>query len=191
MNLPAQIHFTTEDGTKFFARAICPDDKELIKQGFSELSERSKYLRFFAVRSKLKIDQLIFFSEVDGKNHVAWGIVNESGPQHQPVGIGRLVRVKNDPEIAEIAIAIVDAYQRKGMGKLLFCILNIIASQIGIRKLRYHVLADNQFVMNSLKRFGDIEQKRDGQVIIVETRVFSTRQILAEYPGIKNVLKVK
>ena len=189
MKLDAQIHFTAEDGTKLFARPICPDDKELIERGFSELSERSKYLRFFAVRSKLNREQLVFFSEVDGINHVAWGIVNESGPTHQPVGIGRLVRSEDEPETAEIAIAIVDAYQRKGMGKLLFCLLNIVAGQIGIKKLRYHVLADNQFVLNSLKRFGEIDQKRDGQVIIVETDVFTPKQIILEYPEIEDILK--
>lgn len=188
MNSNPQIHFKTDDGTRFFARPIHPDDKKLIEQGFSELSERSKYLRFFAVRSKLTLKQLVFFTEVDGKDHVAWGIVNESGPTLQPVGIGRLVRVKEEPETAEIAIAIVDAYQKKGMGRILFCILNLVANEMGIKNLRYHVLDDNQFVLNSLKRFGNISSERNGEIIIVETRVLEKQLIFTEYPELEEIV---
>lgn len=189
MYLTSGIHFTSDDSAQFFARPICADDKGLIQQGFSELTERSKYLRFFAVRSKLTLSQLMYFTEIDGKNHVAWGIIDESKDAPRPVGIGRFVRLKDEPDVAEIAIAIVDIYQGKGMGRVLFAILNIVASMAGIKRLRYHVLEDNQFVIDSLNRFNLVTQKKDGEILIAETNVLTDEDVLFRYPKFKILVK--
>lgn len=189
MNQTSEFYFTS-DGIQFHTRPISPSDKDLIRKGFGELSERSKYLRFFAVRSKLTIKQLKYFTEVDGINHVAWGIQDVSGTVPKPVGIGRFVRLKSDPDIAEIAIAIVDSYQKKGMGRMLFSILNIVAANVGIKKLRYHILADNLFVLKRLERFEILNQIKENQITIVETKVLSAEEVLLENPGIQAYLDV-
>ena|ERR1051325_10891545 len=75
------FHFVKEE-KKFLARPILPLDKALLQKGFSELSERSRYFRFFALQYKLTDNQLKYFTEVDGMNHVAWIILDETLRQH-------------------------------------------------------------------------------------------------------------
>ena len=141
--------YLTLDGRKFHFRQINANDKELLQRGFSQVSERSKYLRFFAVHSKLSDYELKFFTEVDNINHIAWGILDESVNDSIPVGVARFVRIKDEPEIAEVAYLVIDSYQGIGLGHHLFAILNILAARVGLKKFRYFVLSENTKALNS------------------------------------------
>jgi RimJ/RimL family protein N-acetyltransferase len=174
-------------GSKFHFRPIDPADKELIQHGFSRLSENSKYLRFFAVHSKLTDYELKFFTEVDGINHVAWGILDESNADQIPVGVGRFVRIKNEPEIAEVAYIVVDSYQGKGLGHYLFAILNTLAARIGVKKFRYFVLAENTRAINMLNRLGILSMVREGNIKIVESTVYSNHKFMPQIPELRNL----
>lgn len=187
MEYPHHFYVNTKDA-RFHVRPIKPADKELLQQGFKELSTRSKYLRFFALRSDLNNSQLSYFTEVDGVNHVAWGILDVSQKEPKPVGIGRFVKLKNEPNTAEVAITVVDAYQRQGMGHMLFAVLNIVAAHVGIQKLRYCVLRENAFVLKSLSRFGITKQVEEGQVIIVDTEVLANHTINAAFPEVQRFI---
>ncbi|MGD9328122.1 MAG: GNAT family N-acetyltransferase [Cyclobacteriaceae bacterium] len=186
---PKHFHLTV-DGRKFHFRSIDPTDKELLQRGFSQLSERSKYFRFFAVHSMLTDYELKFFTELDGFNHVAWGILDESANDIIPVGIGRFVRIKDDPEIAEVAYTVIDSYQGKGLGHYLFAILNIIASRLRIEKFRYFVLADNTKALNMLYQLGIISIVRNENIKIVETTVFEDHKSIPQIPELRKVRSV-
>ena len=61
MNFPSHFFFTHED-SRFRVRPISPSDKDLLQRGFSELSERSKYLRLFQINNKLTNAQLKYLT---------------------------------------------------------------------------------------------------------------------------------
>lgn len=189
MDYADQFYFTREE-TKFLVRRLTPNDKDLMQEGFHELSDLSKYLRFFAIRRKLTDYELNYFTDVDGYNHVAWGILDISGDKHIPVGVGRFVRLTKAANTAEIAIAVVDAYQRKGLGRILFAVLNILAEKQGIATLRYYVLSENQFVLNNLHRLGILKQEKDGQAMVVDTKVFSNNNDYSSTEGIQSFIDV-
>ena len=176
-NLPPHFFFTSK-GLRFRVRPISPSDKELLQRGFGELSERSQYLRFFNVNNKLSDAHLEYLTEVDGIQNVAWGILDESGKEPIPVGVGRFVKLKDEQGVAEVAITIIDSYQKKGLGKVLFVTLNILAGQIGVEKLRTYVLSENRFVLDSLKKFGVLNQENEGPVTIVDIMVIPNHQAL-------------
>jgi hypothetical protein len=180
--------YFTSNGSKFHVRPIQPSDKELVQKGFQELSIKSKYLRFFALRSKLNNTQLNYFTEVDGVNHIAWGILEISNGNPKPVGIGRIVKLKDQPNTAEVAITVVDSYQKKGMGRILFAVLNIVAAHAGIEQLKYCVLSENYFVLEVLKRFGILKKVTEGHIMTVNTKVLTEGTVHSEFPEIKKFL---
>ncbi len=171
-------------GLDLLVRPLIPSDKEILKAYYSELSERTRYLRFFAVRNNLSEYQLNYFTNVDHVNHIAWGIMDETGKEHIPVGVARMVRTESQSETAEIAITVTDAYQKKGMGRMLFAIMNVIANDSNISILRHQVLSDNTFVLGWLERFGIVNQAMEDGIKIVDTDVLSNKAVFARYPEV-------
>lgn len=181
MELPGSF-FITVKGARYCFRPVRPADKELLQQGFSQLSEQSRYLRFFQPINRLSQAQLRYLTHIDGEQHVAWGILDESDGKSIPVGLGRFIRIKEEQEIAEVAITIVDAYQRRGLGHLLFATLHLIAARMGVRIFRYYVHDANRFVLHALQQFETIRQKNEDQMTVVDMGVIPTHQVIADRP---------
>lgn len=169
-NFPSHFFFTSE-GLKYRVRPIYPSDKKLLQKGFSQLSEKSKYLRLFQIKNKLSDSQLNYFTEVDGIKHVAWGILDESGKEPIPVGIGRFVKYKDEEDVAEVAITVTDSHQGRGLGRLLFATLNYIGGTLGLKTLRHYVLSENHYTLKALEKFNIISQRNEGSVTIVDIGV--------------------
>lgn len=189
MDYPNHFNFNIK-GIQFHIRPIVSSDKNMFEKGFSELSERSRYFRFFSVRSRLSENQLHFFTEGDGINNVAWGISDISGDEIKPVGVGRFVRLKNEPETAEVALVIIDSYQKMGLGRILLSILNITAAQCDIKKLRYYILAENHVAMHIVKQFGILNMKKEEQVNIVDTVVYPNHKAIPESPESLSLIEI-
>jgi hypothetical protein len=86
-------HYTARDrlldGRALLIRAICPDDKPALQDGFHRLSSESAYFRFFGPKHELSSQELVFFTEVDFARHVALVAIIEEDPLI--VGVGRYV----------------------------------------------------------------------------------------------------
>lgn len=181
MSIDFQSHFFfTHDQSQFRVRPIEPSDKDLLQKGFGELSERSKYLRLFQTNNQLSDAELKYFTEVDGVQHVAWGILDESGEESIPVAVGRFVKYKDEQDVAEVAITVIDSHQGRGLGRLLFVTLNFIAAQVGLKTLRYYVLRENRFAMNSLKKFNILNQMNEGTVTILDIKVIPNHKAIKD-----------
>jgi RimJ/RimL family protein N-acetyltransferase len=120
-------------------REIRADDKELLAAGYARLSERSRLRRFLAPKPRLTKSDLRYLTEVDGINHFA--IVATIGDDI--IGVARWVRLFDDPETAEAAIVVGDAFQGKGLGKRLARELADTARARGVRRIRASILSDN------------------------------------------------
>jgi RimJ/RimL family protein N-acetyltransferase len=120
-------------------REIRADDKELLAAGYARLSERSRLRRFLAPKPRLTKSDLRYLTEVDGINHFA--IVATVGDDI--IGVARWVRLFDDPETAEAAIVVGDAFQGRGIGKLLARELADAARARGVRRVRASILSDN------------------------------------------------
>lgn len=178
------------NGKKFFFRPIIPSDKIFIKLGFKELSPKSRYLRFFAYQNELSDEQLKFFSEVDGDRHVAWGVMDVSNYGAVPAGIGRFVRMKEDPKMAEVAITIVDAYQRMGLGRTMIAILNLVGYQLGIRTFRYHVLEENLGILESLNPLSERKISVDRSVRMLDASLVGSSDQMEENEKTRKFIQI-
>jgi acetyltransferase len=130
------------DGTLVTLRPIRPTDRDALASALDHLSPASVRARFLAPKDHFTQRELDYLTQVDGHDHVA--LVAE--PADDPgrfVGVGRWVRLTDDPQTAEVAITVGDAWQGRGLGRLLGTRLAQVAGEHGIRQLQATMLADN------------------------------------------------
>lgn len=163
-------HRTLGDGTRLVLRMVRPSDKEAFVQGLSNLSERTRYQRFMAPKKGFTDAELTFLTETDGDSHLAIVAGRERpGAEPEGVGVGRMVRLVGDPETAEIGIVVVDAWQRRGIGRLLLERITAAAAERGIRRIRAQVMADNNQVLGLLRDYlAESQMHRDHGVLTLE-----------------------
>lgn len=133
------------DGTLVLLRPVRHGDKPLLLRGFEQLSEQSRYLRFLVPKPTLSEEELRYLTEVDGENHFAIGALrlDEVGEPGEGLGIARMIRYADEPEVAEAAIAVADAMHGRGLGTLLFMRLVAAGCERGIARFRCEVHASN------------------------------------------------
>lgn len=149
-----ELHVVLLDGTRMLVRPIRPDDRERIAAGFELLSPRSRYLRFHGHVDHLSDEQLRYLTEVDQRDHAAWVALDEDRPQHPGMGVARYVRERAEPNVAEVAVTVVDEYQGRGVGTVLLGVLGRAARDQGLDTFRTYVLADNEMMTGFLDDLG-------------------------------------
>jgi len=124
-----QYRTTLRDGTPVLVRPIRPDDKELIRQGFDRLSPASRYRRFLSPVDELSDAELRYLTEIDYVDHFAWAALRADRP-NEGIGVARYIRLKEEPEVAEAAVTVLDEYQGKGLGTFMYktAINNLVSS---------------------------------------------------------------
>jgi GNAT superfamily N-acetyltransferase len=131
-------------------RDLCPGEEAALLEIFDGLGTRSRQLRFLAPKTRLTSADLRHLSAVDGHAHVA--VVAEAGPDSRPVGVARFVRDQGDPGTADVAVTVVDDWQRRGVGTLLSTALARRARQVGVRRLTMAMLVENDGAVRLLHR---------------------------------------
>lgn len=130
------------DGTQLYVRHIKPADKEMLAAAWLELSPASQHRRFLAPKPCLTKSDLRYLTEIDGHDHVALVAVRMDDPSRF-VAVARYVRLKDDPESAEVAVTVADAMQGKRIGKQLGVLLSDEARGRGVQRFTAALLADN------------------------------------------------
>jgi RimJ/RimL family protein N-acetyltransferase len=148
-----QVRTRLRDGTRVVVRPVRPEDKELLLDGFSRLSEASRFRRFMSPVTELSDEQLRYLTEVDYFDHFAWAAVLGDRPD-VGIGVGRYIRIADEPDVAEVAITVVDEHQGKGLGTLLLGMLAATARLAGIGMFRAFVLEDNTAMRTLLEDLG-------------------------------------
>lgn len=161
---------TLDDGSRLLIRAVEPGDKELIKRGFETLSRETRYQRFFAPKARLTEEELRFYTEFDGVYHfaVAAGVTDEANRPVDGVGVARYVAVPGSEDTAEVAIVVVDEYQRRGVGKRLLRHLMNEARRNGIHRFTAQVLRRNVAALRLIESVvGQFDVEVDGAYRVV------------------------
>ncbi len=143
------------DGTRVLMRLLTPEDRESLRQGFDALSPESRYARFLAPKSSLTDAELDYLCNIDQESHFAMGAVVEDGDGHGGIvgaGIARFIRIPDEHACAEAAVAVADAMQGRGLGKLLFMRLCAAAEERGIERFACEVLGSNTSMATLIER---------------------------------------
>ena len=141
------------DGDSIHIRAIRPDDRERLLQHFSELSENSKYHRFFGIKRRLGDDEVERLTRLDFVSHVGLVATLRDGDHERFIGVARYVR-GTEPARAEVAFAILDEHQGRGIGTVLLEHLSGIARASGITEFEADVLGDNSRMLDVFAKSG-------------------------------------
>ena len=142
---------TLRDGTPIVIRPVAPEDREALRESFERLSPESRYRRFLAPMAHLSESQLTYLTRVDHHDHEALVALAEEGGEG--LGIARFVRLE-DPDAAEVAVAVADSCQGRGLGTVLLAHLLARARQEGIERFTATVLADNRGSLEVLSTLG-------------------------------------
>ena len=70
------------------------------------------------------------------------------------IGVARYVRDPNHPEVAEVAVAVIDDWQRRGVGTLLLEVISARAREAGITTFTALMLATNAEMMDLFEQLG-------------------------------------
>lgn len=122
---------------------ILKTDREFFERGIEELSLESRFARFGQGVSSLSAQELDYLSDVDQRNHVAWGALVGD----EAAGVGRYIMM-DDPTKAEIALTVLDSMQRRGVGRALFEALIAVGRHDGIHEFAFEARSDNEAVIS-------------------------------------------
>jgi GNAT superfamily N-acetyltransferase len=130
-------------------RPLTAADRTLYLAGFEHLSPESRRLRFFGPKPSLSEAEISYFVDVDHHDHEAI-VATALG---QGLGVARYIRDGHDPRIADVAVTVVDEWQRQGVGTALLSRLAERAQEEGIDRLRAQVLSSNRGMLALIRRF--------------------------------------
>jgi GNAT superfamily N-acetyltransferase len=154
---------TLRDGTPALIWPLLDTDRDLLQQGYAELSSASRRSRFFTELPELSEALLrLLVEDVDGFDHVAVVLTvlpSEGGAR--PVGVAHLVRDPRQPTTADVAVTVLDAWQGRGVGAALLEAV-LARRPADITMLRTTVAAENRSSLSMLARSGRMTTRREG-----------------------------
>ena len=147
---------TTElrDGSTVLVRSIAPHDKDLLAAAFQRLSPESRRRRFLTPATELSAEDLAYLTEVDHRRHEALVAIDPA--DGSIVGSARYVQVPRERDTAEVAVAVVDDWQRRGVATALLSALSRRAHENGVESFRAYVSSENAVVVDALTRAGAV-----------------------------------
>lgn len=155
------------DGGLLSLRPIRPEDGQLLADGFGRLSPESRFLRFFSPLNHLSEMQLRYFTEIDYVDHFAW-VATVATPDDPVLGVGvaRYIRSRDEPTMAEAAVAVTDDHHRRGIGSVLLEALGAVALTRGITAFHLLVRSDNHSMIAAMADLGADPRPSDDPGII-------------------------
>jgi acetyl coenzyme A synthetase (ADP forming)-like protein len=149
-----QADVVLRDGSTLLIREARPDDEEPLRRFHGELSRESLYRRFFTIRRTFEAE-ITRIRNADPANDAV--LVGESGGRILAVASYTRHRVVRDR--ADVAFAIADALQGRGVGTRLLERLATIARRHDIRFFDADVLGDNIRMMRVFEDSGFVIQR--------------------------------
>jgi GNAT superfamily N-acetyltransferase len=126
------------DGSEVLVRPVRAEDKPLFG-------------------AALTTRELEFFTELDHVDHEALGAIDpRSG---EGLGVARYMRNPDRPDSAEAAVAVIDAWQGRGLGGLLLRRLTRRATANGITTFTASLLTGNRGMLRLFERLGAVRTR--------------------------------
>ncbi len=159
------FYFTTDGGERLLLRDIRPGDKHFFRRGWEKLSPQSVFYRFHTHNFKLTEGHLNYFTHVDQFNHVAIGVINPDDPSGTGIGVGRFVRTGEQPDEAEIALTVIDEYQKQHIGTTMLAALSHLARKSGISTFRMYIHRERKHIFKHLSELGGVVTENQGNAV--------------------------
>ncbi|MDH3390223.1 MAG: GNAT family N-acetyltransferase [Desulfobulbaceae bacterium] len=164
------------DGGKIHTRLIHPDDKKRLIDGFHHLSKQSIYFRFLGSKKELTESELIYFTETDYDKHIALVATIPKNGDEEIIAVGRYIETEQSDSIpsAEVALAVVDNHQNRGIGSILFeKLMKIARSQGVIQQFEAYVFPENKRMIEIFNHHGfDVHRSREDDLMYITCSIY-------------------
>jgi acetyl coenzyme A synthetase (ADP forming)-like protein len=167
------------DGSTVHVRPIRPDDEERLLAFLRSLSEASRVFRFFSpTKDPALIDMAHRETRIDYRHRFA--LVATTGPGNRIVGHA-LFAAMGDAD-AEVAFAVADDYQGRGLGTILLGHLAEIAASQGIQQFAAFVMQGNTAMLGVFRESGfPVDVKFESGEFTVAFPTSLTEEALARF----------
>lgn len=157
------------DGSTLRLRAPLAEDADALGAFFSELSDRSRYLRFHGFPALgPKLVEPVLEPDWDERGALIGSLDGRT------VALANWVRLR-DPRVAEVAFTVDDRFQRRGIGTRLLEQLAARAAEAGIEQFVAEVLHDNEAMLGVFRDAGfEILRVADGGEVEVRFPITPT-----------------
>lgn len=140
-----KLDLNLRDGTPVIARPLGGEDRQLLAEGFTQLSDESRYLRFWSrtmggCMGKRMLDRFLDFR---GGKHRMWGVF-DTRLAFPGLGAASYWRFEESINHAEFSCTVLDRHQGRGVGTLLFALLWLDAFMSGIECFEGYVIPENE-----------------------------------------------
>jgi len=176
--LPESGRLILRDGSTASLRKSQPDDQEALTLFFNSLSDRSKIHRFFsrAVPTAKLIES--FCDSSNPRASLSLVATRWSEPKARIIAVGSYIR--RDPTTAEIALAVDDVFQGKGIGTLLLERLAVLAAANGFRRFWAVTMLENKAMLDVFRESGfECRTKADDGCIEIDLSVIPSEASVA------------
>jgi len=183
---PSIIRVILRDGQSLKVRPITPADKQKLKDLFYRLSPQTRYLRFGYMKTYISDQELDYFTVVNPPDTYAYVALTGEGEAERIVAVGRWF-LSPDGKTAEIAFAVEDTIQIRGIGTALLEQLAEAAEKYRIKRFIARVLPENTRMLEVFEDSGFSITKRiyEGAYELIfnleEQEEYSKRQAYREH----------
>jgi RimJ/RimL family protein N-acetyltransferase len=155
------VHTRLENAVPVCIRAVRPDDEDRLRSGIAQLSQHSRYMRFFSVAPVPPDHVIEKLVEVDGHRHLAWGAILSDDPGQAAIGVVHAIRKHEGLRHAEFAIGILDAWHGLGLARMLTAVLLVHCRNEGIAALDAQILSQNAAATGFIHSLGAVRRGTD------------------------------
>lgn len=141
------------DGTRITIRPLRPEDALLEKEFVRNLSDESRYFRFFGTLRELTPAMLLLFTQFDYDREMALMALTVVDDQELEIGGARYV-IDRDGTGCEFAIAVADQWHKRGIGRRLMSALIGAAQEKQLSCMHGEVLASNSGMLAMMESMG-------------------------------------
>lgn len=159
---------TLRDGTRVSVRPVRKEDERSADAFFNWLSEETRYLRFMYQAKELTPEMMRGALAQDGLRRVPLVVEPIVQAEGDPpaIALGRYAPT-NDPFECEVAITVGDAWQGRGVGRVLLKRLIALAARGGYRSMSASVLSANAKMIGLARAFGfEITERSSGVTVM-------------------------
>ncbi|MBN1381254.1 MAG: GNAT family N-acetyltransferase [Deltaproteobacteria bacterium] len=154
-----ETHRTTKKDFDLFLRPVKISDEPRLKNFLYSLSDESLYRRFVSPRKEIPHEYLQEISVIDYTEQMMILAVAGEADKEEIIAIGQYV-IDRDTHMADVAFAVRDDYQNKGIGGELLSYLTYIARRQGLLGFMADVLGDNLPMLTLFHKGGfDVKER--------------------------------
>lgn len=148
-----ETYRTLKNGQEILLRPVKISDEPLLKKFFYSLSDESLQRRFMSMKKSIPHERLQELVVIDyTRDMVILAIITEQDME-EVIGIGQY-SIDEVSHTADVAFAVADDWQGKGIGTVLMQYLTILAKKRGLLGFTADVLADNWGMLRVFNKMG-------------------------------------